>query len=529
MTHLAADGTGLTITPILAFLMTVCATLFLCMMFGSDGDDLAEFYTARGSLTPLRNALALCGDYVSVLILLAATGSVALAGYDGLILAVGSAAAMGVLLVLAQPLRNIGRFTLGDTFRARFPGRAARIAGAVATLSYCLPLAMVQLSAAGRATSYLAGLSGIGAGQACTVLIGVMMICAAAVGGMRGISLLQVVKTVLLLVALAVLVITLLVHLGWGPSALLQGAADGSGHPNGYYAPGLLLGTSATGRLEELSLLVTVILGAAVAPHMLMRLNASQDGAAARRSAASALGTVTVLHIMAVVLGLGAAALVGAKVIAGADPSGSSALLLLANRLDSGGLLQAAVVSAVFITSLSVVAALLLTAASSLVHDVLAHTTRDGQMEAQAEIRAVRRTTVAVGCATLVLAAVCYNWSVAFLAHVVAAAGASAILPALVYELFWKGYTRTGLLWTVYGGLGCCLLLQFFGPAVSGEPTALFPHSDFAWFPLHTTGLVSAPVGFLLGWAGSRFSAGRTDGQVPYPELEARALSSARS
>ena len=528
MSSLAGAG-GLTVTPVLAFLLTVCATLFLCVMFGSDGDDLTEFYTARGSLSPLRNALALCGDYVSVLILLAATGSVALAGYDGLILAVGSATAMGVLLVLAQPLRNIGRFTLGDTFRARFPGRAARIAGAVATLSYCLPLAMVQLTAAGRATAFLVGLHGIGAGQACTVLIGVMMICAAVVGGMRGISLLQVVKTVLLLFALAVLVIALLDHLGWSPSALLQGAARGSGHPNAYYAPGLLLGTSSTGHLEELSLLVTVILGAAVAPHMLMRLNTSQSGAAARRSTTGALGLVTVLHIMAVVLGLGAAALVGARAVAAADPSGSSALLLLADRLDSGGLLQAAVVSAVFVTSLSVVAALLLTAASSLVHDVLAHTTRDGSMEVSTEIRAVRWTTMAVGCATLALAAVCYNWSVDFLAHVVAAIGASAILPALVCELFWKGYTRTGLLWTIYGGLGCCLLLQFFGPAVSGDPAALFPHSDFAWFPLHTTGLVSVPVGFLLGWAGSKFSQGRNEGHVPYAELEARALTGARA
>ncbi|MCZ4098707.1 cation acetate symporter [Streptomyces sp. So13.3] len=517
----------MTATPIFAFLMTVCATLFLCVMFSSYGDELSEFYTARSSLTPLRNALAMCGDYVSVLILLVATGSVALTGYDGLTLAVGSATAMGVLLVLAQPLRNIGRFTLGDTFRARFPGRAARIAGAVVTLSYCLPLAMVQLSAAGRATSVLVGLDGSGAGQVCTVLIGVIMICAAAMGGMRGISLLQVVKTVLLLCTLVVLVLALLNHLGWNLSALLNGAAYGSGHPNAYYTPGLLQGTSSTGRFEQLSLLVTVILGAAVAPHLLMRLNTSRSGAAARRSATGALGLVVVLHVMAVVLGLGAAALVGAHAVAAADPSGSSALLLLAVQLDSGGLLQAAVVSAVFITSLSVVAALLLAAASSLVHDVLAHTSRDGHMAAPTEIKAVRWTTIVIGCATLALATICYNWSVAFLAHVVAAVGASAILPALVYELFWKGYTRTGLLWTIYGGLGCCLLLQFFGPAVSGAPAALFPHSDFAWFPLHTTGLVSVPVGFLLGWAGSTLSTRRGAAHVPYAELETRALNGA--
>jgi SSS family solute:Na+ symporter/cation/acetate symporter len=528
VTPLAA-GSGLTVTPLPAFLLTVCAAVFLCLMFGSDGDDLAEFYTARGSLTPLRNALALCGDYVSVLILLVATGSVALAGYDGLTLAVGSAIAMGVLLVLAQPLRNIGRFTLGDTFRARFPGRAARIAGAVATVSYCLPLAVVQLTAAGRATAFLVGLDGVGAGRVCTVLIGVVMICAAAVGGMRGISLLQVAKTVVLLFTLGALVLALFGHLGWSVDALLKGAARGSGHPSDYWAPGLL-GAGTKGWFEQLSLLVTVILGASVAPHMLMRLNTSGSGTAARRSTAGALGLVTVVHVMAVVLGLGAAALVGARAVVAADPSGSSALLLLADRLDSGGLLQAAVVSAVFITSLSVVAALLLTAASSLAHDVLARPGRDGRRTpAPAEIRTVQWTTTIVGCATLAVAVLCYSWSIEFLAHVVAAIGASAILPALVYELFWKRYTRAGLLWTVYGGLACCLLLQFFGPAVSGGPTALFPHSDFAWFPLRTTGLVSAPVGFLLGWAGSRFGPHRTDAQVPYAQVEARALTGART
>ncbi|MCX5214740.1 cation acetate symporter [Kitasatospora sp. NBC_00240] len=522
MTRLA-DG-GVTTAPFLAFLLTVFATLFLCLISGSDGEDLTEFYTARSYLTPLRNALALCGDYVSVLILLPATGSVALAGFDGMTLTVGSAAAMGVLLLLAQPLRNIGHFTLGDTFRARFSSRAARIAGAVATLCYCLPLAMVQLSAAGRATAVMVGLPRIGAGQSCTVLIGLMMVCAAAVGGMRGISMLQAVKTVLLLVALAVLVLALLAHLGWNPGTLLEEAARGSGRPDDYFGAGLLQGTGLTGRTEQLSLLMTVILGAAVAPHMLMRLNSARSGPAARHSATRALTMVAVLHVMAVVLGLGVAAVVGARAVVASDASGGNALLLLADRLDSDGLLQAAVVSAVFLTSLSVVAALLLTAASSLVHDLLAHTGRDSRMTAVAEIRAVRWTTVAVGCATLALATVCYTWPVQFLAHVCAAIGGSAILPTLVYQLFWKGYTRTGLLWTVYGGLGCCLLLQFFGPAVSGNPAALFPDSDFAWFPLHTTGLVSIPVGFLLGWAGSRIGARRTGAQVPYPELEARSL-----
>lgn len=208
-----------------------------------------------------------------------------------------------------------------------------------------------------------------------------------------------------------------------------------------------------------------------------------------------------------VLLGLATAAVVGARTIASDDPQGNSALFLLAQALDgsdSGRIMFAVAACAVFVTALATVAGLALAAAASLSHDICSWTLRKGAATDKAETAVARWAIVAIGVTSVFLSVLLHAWSILFLASFAAAVAASVILPALVYTLFWQGFTRRGLLWTLYGSLACCLLLQFFSPTVSGQPYSLLPKHDFHWFPLQNIALVTVPVGFLLGWAGSR-------------------------
>ncbi|MFB6549464.1 cation acetate symporter [Streptomyces sp. NPDC056405] len=524
-TTTAAQSVGA--APLVAFLLVVCGTLLLCLLFGADSEGPNDLYAAGRTLGPRRNALALTGDYISVLTLVTTTGIVALNGYDGMTVAICAVGALGVLLLLAQPLRNIGRYTLGDTLDARFPGNRTRIAGVVATLCFCLPMAVLQLVAAGSAVAALVGLSHTGAAQICTAFIGAMMICAAAISGMRGNTMLQAIKTVVLLVAMTALALFVLKRFSWSVTNLLDEAASNSADPAGFFAPGMFRGAGWTGRLDLVSTQITVVLGTAVAPHLLMRINAADHATSARRSVKYTIAMVGAFTALATLLALGAAALVGGPNIVASDPRGNTSLLLLVDRIAdgaSGGILLSLTVSAVFLTSLTVVTALTLSAAASLAHDIFTHIVRHGgRTRPGSEVTAMRWATPAV-CLLVVTVSVALQGSdVHFLAQFAASAAASAILPALLLELFWKGYTSTGMLWSIYGGLGCSLLLQLFGPTTSGSPTAMFPSADFSWYPLGTAGLVAIPTAFVLGFVASRLTTGPR-GQIPYAELEVKML-----
>ncbi|MEU3513190.1 cation acetate symporter [Streptomyces longwoodensis] len=515
--------------PLMAFFLVVAATLLLCLLFGADSEGIDDLYAAGRSVRPWRNALAMTGDTITISLLLSCTGLVSVAGYDGTALAVSTIGAYVVLQVLARPLRNTGRFTIGDTLAARFDTRSVRTAAAVICVVVCVPLCVVQLTAAGGASAAMLGLSGTAPAQLCTVFIGGMMVCAAALTGMRGNTLLQVVKTLMVFVCLVALVILLLRSTGWSPVRLLSDAIDRNAGPVGYFAPGRLYGTDLTGRLNLLSVQVTVVLGSAVVPHMIMRVKTAEHGGAARRSIMLATGMVTVFALLAVALGLGAAARSGAQAVGQFDLQSSTAILSLVQDLvagPAGDLLTALVVSAVFLTSLTVVAALALSAGAALVHDIYVSGLHRGRVLPSTEIKAMRWATPVIGAIAVLLSLLAQNWHIQFLAQFAVSVSASAVLPSLVYALFWKGCTKTGLLWAMYTGLACCVVLQMFGPMVSGRPGALFPSVDFAWFPLATTGLVTIPVGFAAGWIASvRTARSREpDHTARYAAIAARSL-----
>lgn len=492
-----------------AFLAFIVLSLLLCVLAGPEGDTTADFYTGNRSLTPVQNALALTGDYISAATLLGVSGVVAVTGYDGISLAISSCLAVGVFLLLAGPLRNAGRYTMGDILALRSPGSSSRIAAATATLAACLPFLVLQLAGAGSATALLLGLTSLGAKQVCTAFVGVLMICFTVLGGMRGTSLVQIVKVAVVFTTMLLLALLVLRHHDFDPGSLLTAAEQGSGLHGRYLEPGHAVGDSAVGRLDFLSLQLSVVLGGACMPHVLMRINSAADGATARRATRYAIALMAVFFLCVVIAGLGAAGVVGGQKIRAFDSSGQMALPLLAGELGggtsglAGNVLHTAVACSVFVTVLAVVAGIALSAAAALAHDLHAHAARRGHMSERREVRSARWAIGALGGLGILLAAMAQGQNLQSLTYLALTLAASTILPACLYGLFWSRYNRTGLLWTVYGGVLCTTALYVCSLSFSGTPTSLLPGHDFHLIGLQSTAVMAIPAGFLLGWAGS--------------------------
>ncbi|MFD4602078.1 cation acetate symporter [Streptomyces sp. NPDC058464] len=493
---------------LVAFTVVATLTLLLCVLTGPDRDDLDEFYTGYGSLSPLRNGLAIAGDYISGAGVLAGAGVIALCGYDGVVLALSTALSLMLLMfLLAEPLHNAGRFTMGDALARRMPGRSVRIAACAVTIAALLPLMLVQLAGAGQLMAFVLGFSDETVQTGCVIGLGALMISYAAIGGMKGTALIQILKIVTLLGSGTVVALLILHRFDWDPGALLTAAAKGSGAGAAYLHSGLQFTGGPAPRLDMISSELTVVLGGACLPHITMRMYTAAGARQVRRSMSWAVSCVTLFVLIVSVVGFGATALVGRAAIATADPQGNTAYLLGSRAAFGSGvstaetLLLTTVTAAVFLTLLASVAGMILACANSLAHDVFA--TRVQDMPARREMTLARVSALAIGVPTILLATLVQHHSLQPLITLSFCVGASALAPALVYGLFWRRYTRTGLLCTLLGGTLTVLLLMPGTNLVSGSPGAAFPHADFNWFPFTTTGLVSIPAGFLLGWLGT--------------------------
>ncbi|MFE0451932.1 cation acetate symporter [Streptomyces sp. NPDC058914] len=515
LTELSGDAQTMSLV---AFTAVVTVTLLLCVMTGPDRDDLDEFYTGYRSLSPLRNGLAVAGDYISAATVLGTGGVIALYGYDGVVLALSTALSLMLLMfLLAEPLRNAGRFTMGDALALRMPGRAVRITACAVTIAALLPLMLVQLAGTGQLLAFLLGFSGDSLKTACMVGMGVLMISYAAIGGMKGTALIQIVKIVMLLGSGAVVAVLVLHRFDWNPGALFDAAADGSGIGDAFLHSGLQFSTGPYPGLDMISSQLAVVLGGACLPHITMRMYTASSARQVRRSMSWAVSGVALFVLVITVVGFGATAMIGRAVIAQADPQGNTAYLLGARAAfgqdvsTAETLLFTTVTTAIFLTVLASVAGMILACANSLAHDVFAARARE--TSPRREMLLARLSALAVGVPTILLAAQVQHRSLQPLVTLSFCLGASALAPALVYSLFWRRYTRTGLLSTLIGGTLSVLLLMPGTNLVSGSPAAAFPDADFNWFPFTTTGLVTIPLGFAFGWLGTLASGRRDAGE----------------
>ena len=496
---------------LVAFLAVGTVALLLCVMTGPDRDDVDEFYTGSRSLSPLQSGLALAGDYLSAATVLGTTGIIALTGYDGMILALSITLSLVLLMfLLAEPLRNAGGFTMGDVLIRRAPGRAVRITACAATLAALIPMMVVQLASSGDLLAFILGFDTSGFRTGAIIGLGTLMIGYAAIGGMKGTSLIQIVKTVVLFVAAFTIAVMIMNRFDWNTDSLISAARQSSGAGADYLRSGLQFEGSG---LDMVSSELTVVLGAACLPHVTMRMSSARSTQAVRRSMSWAVAVVAAICLLLVVIGFGAGALVGHEGITAAGASGNSAILQIsgevANGTQLGALIITTMTTAIFLTLLASVAGMILSCANSLAHDLFAHGlhgVRDPDRKPLAglsEMRTAQASAIVIGLLATTLAVVARHWNVQALATLSFCVGASALAPALLYSMFWRRFTRTGLLCTLIVGTLTTLVLITGTNLVSGSPSSVFPDHDFNWFPYTTTGLVSIPAGFLAGWLGT--------------------------
>ncbi|WP_406864222.1 transporter [Streptomyces sp. HUAS MG47] len=490
-----------------AFLIFTGLCLLWVLTLASQDERPEGLYTADRSLSPVFNGFALAGEYITVVALFATSGAIALFGYDGLASAVDSVLALGVLLLLARKIRDSGHYTLGGLFSLRASGRGPRTAAGVVTLVITMPLLIVQLRAAGISVALLIGMSSDTAQVACTVLMGCLVAFFAAVADLRGTGFIQVVKVPVTLVTLAVVTLLALEKFSWSPGGLLDAAVEQSMAPDGYLSRGLWAHTTGLGPLNTISDHIVVVLGMAMMPHLVLRIAASRTGWGARRATSIAVGLTGAFYVLLITTGFAAAAVVGGERIGAVDANGQAAPILLASGVLGHGstarvVLITTVACVAFLAVLTAVTSLTFAAAVSLTRDVFARTRRP--LSDAGELWALRAGVAALCVGGVALSAALHRYPVEFLVTFSLGVAATCVFPALVYSFFWPGFDHRGLVWSVYGGLTLCVVLTFFSPTVSGTTYALWPDAAFDWYPFHTTGLISVPAAFLLGWLGSR-------------------------
>ncbi|MEU0279853.1 cation acetate symporter [Streptomyces sp. NPDC006195] len=491
-----------------------------------------EFYAGGRLFSPMENGFALSGDYLSAASFLGISGLIALFGYDGLLYSAGFLVAwLVVLFLVAELVRNVGRFTLADVVAARMRERPVRIAAGTSSVTVSVLYLVAQMVGAGSLVALLLGGTG-GAARTWTVIgVGALMVVHVSLGGMRATTWIQIVKAVLLMAGAIALTVLVLARFHGNVNELLNTAAARSGHGEDFLAPGLRYGGDWTARIDFISLGLALVLGTAGLPHILSRFHTVPTALAARRSVIWSIGLIGGFYLMTIVLGFGAAALVGTDAVRASNASGNTAVPLLALDLgggagSTGGTVLFAVVAAVaFATILAVVAGITLASSASVAHDLYASLKRAHTKERD-EVAVARLAAAGIGAVAIALSLPARNLNVAFLVGLAFAVAASANLPVLLYSLFWRNFTTRGAVWSVYGGLIPAVLLVVVSPVVSGSPESILPGADFAFFPLQNPGVVSIPLGFLAGWLGTVTSTEPPDA-ARHAETEVRSLTGA--
>jgi len=499
---------------IILFLIFVAATIGITYWASKNTKTAADFYAGGRSFSGVQNGLAIGGDYMSAASFLGIAGMIALYGYDGFLYSIGFLVAWLVaLLLVAELMRNSGKFTMADVLAFRMSPRPVRTAAGVSTITVSIFYLLAQMVGAGALVGLLLGIEGEAAKAGTIVVVGLLMI----IGGAGLITLLVLGKY------------------GFNLSGLMGTAAEQSGKADAFLQPGLRYGTEEqglAGKLDLISLGLALVLGTAGLPHILIRFYTVPNAKEARKSVNWGIGLIGTFYLFTLVLGFGAAALVGSDAIREQNAAGNTAAPQLAQAVGNmifgeiGGTVLLAVISAVaFATILAVVAGLTLASSSSFAHDLYAHVFKRGQVTERQEMVVARVAAFVIGIVSIGLGILAQGLNVAFLVALAFAVAASGNLPAILYSLFWKRFNTTGAVSAIYGGLISAVVLVIFSPVGSGKPTSLFPDANFAWFPLENPGIVSIPLGFLCGYLGTILS--KEYNAQKFAEIEVRSLTGA--
>lgn len=534
---------------LIMFFIFVAITLVITYWASGRTKTSRGFYTANRSISGFQNGWAIAGDYMSAASFLGIAGLIAFFGFDGFMYSVGFLVAyLTVLLLIAEPLRNTGKYTMADVLSFRMHGRSVRAIAAVSTLIISLFYMIAQMVGAGSLVSLL--VPGFSFNTA-IVTVGILMLVYVIFGGMLATTWVQIIKAGLLLGATAALSFLVLSHFNFSLTAFFNAAANVHGSvvgPNGQTVsksildPGLLY-SGSFGPLELISLGIALILGTAGLPHILMRFYTVPSSKAARTSVVWAMILIGAFYVMTTFLGFGAATLVGKANIGTHISSGQAiayiakhhseaatlnaefsrngyivpvknnnlAAPLLAKAL-GGDLFLAFIAAVAFATILAVVAGLTIAASSAFAHDIWLNIVRNGTGIEKEQVRVARITAGVVGIIAIVLAIGLKGLNVAFLVGLAFAVAASANVPAIILTLTWKRFNRSGTICGMLVGLVSSLVLIGLSPAIMLRPI----------FPLENPAIVSVPLGFIAAVLGTLFIRD-AEAEANYAQLTVRA------
>jgi cation/acetate symporter len=476
-------------TAIVFFFVFIVATLGITGWAARKTKTTSEFFAAGSRITGLQNGLALAGDFMSAASFLGIAGLVATSCFDGLIYSVGWLVGWPVVTFLvAEPLRNLGKYTFADVVAYRLKQTPVRIASAIGGLTVVAFYLIAQMVGAGNLVKLLFGLPYEGA----VVAVGVVMLAYVLFGGMIATTWVQIVKSVLLLGGASALALVVLSKFGMSPLRLFDAAATRYGAA--VLAPGKLVSSP----IEAISLGLALMFGTAGLPHILMRFYTVPDAKTARSSVFYATGFIGLFYLITFILGFGAAVLVGRDPITKVDKGGNMAAPLLAEAV--GGTAFLGFISAVaFATILAVVAGLTLSGAAALSHDLWVHVVRRGKTDEREQMLVARVATVVLAVVAIALGIVFKGQNVAFMVGLAFAIAASANFPALLLSMLWKRFSTAGAVASMVTGTVSAILLIALSPTVQVD---LLGKSS-AVISLKNPGIITIALSFAVGIVAS--------------------------
>jgi len=475
------------------FVIFIVVTLGITFWASKRSTGSSAYFAAGRSIKAWQNGVAVAGDYMSAASFLGIAGLIAFFGYDGFMYSVGWLVAyLTVLLVVAEPLRNAGKYTMADVLAYRLKARPVRAMASISTLTVSTFYMIAQMVGAGALVKLL--LAGHVTYNQAVIGVGILMIVYVVFGGMLATTWVQIVKAVLMLAAAALILVLALSLIGFNPLALFAEAET-------RYGPQFLLpGNYLKNPFDHISLGLGYVLGLAGLPHVMTRFYTVPDATTARRSVVWVMFLAGAFFFGTTLFGLAAADFVGPAVIKAADKGGNLALPLLAQYLGGGpgslgGDLMLGFVSAVAVaTILAVVSGLTLSTSGAIAHDFYTNWICRGAVEERKQVLIARASSVAIGVLAIVLGIGAQGVNVAVLVILAICIAASANFPVLVLSLFWRRFNTGGVIGGMLAGLVSSVVLAMIGPAWRG--------ADALW-PLVNPTVVSLPLGFLGAYIGT--------------------------
>lgn len=473
-------------SDLIFFLAILIGTLMISYWSAKRGRTTRQFYSASASLTGFQNGLAIAGDFMSAASFLGITGAIAMHGYDGFVYSIGFLVSYLLLFTLAEPIRHLGQFTLGDVIYARFPSNKMRLMMAVNTMIVSILYMVPQLVAAGLLMRLLLGINYTSA----VVMTGILMVVYVIFGGMVSASWVQIIKTVLLMVAVFLLVLIILSRFHWNLISFVTSVSEKSPLGHNFFKPGNLFRNP----LQTLSLNLSLVLGTAGLPHILIRFFTVRNATEVRKTISTATWVIGIFYLMVLMLGMGVVAFVDWHHLLTVDPTGNLSALLLAKAV--GGDFFMAFTSAVaFATILAVVTGLLLSATSAFAHDVFNQILCKGQASEHDQLLTAKWTAFVIGMMAIVLSLDMKHVNVAFPVSLTFVVAASTNLPLLLFTIYWRKFNPGGAVTGVFCGLVSSLLLLLIDTRVINLGDGFV--ANLLSFHFQDPGIFTIPLGFL--------------------------------